>query len=191
ASVRSGASDAGGEMREGFGRGPQRETPSPPPREFSNLSHPWKNLGGIKSTAVRNIDGSINNIKEDDEEDVVDLAANSLLNKLIRQSLVESSHRVEVLQKDPSSPLYSVKTFEELRLKEELLKGIYAMGFNRPSKIQEMALPMMLAHPPQNLIAQSQSGTGKTAAFVLAMLSRVNALELFPQCLCLAPTYEL
>ncbi|KAB0353649.1 hypothetical protein FD755_023612, partial [Muntiacus reevesi] len=121
----------------------------------------------------------------------LDLAANSLLNKLIRQSLVESSHRVEVLQKDPSSPLYSVKTFEELRLKEELLKGIYAMGFNRPSKIQEMALPMMLAHPPQNLIAQSQSGTGKTAAFVLAMLSRVNALKLFPQCLCLAPTYEL
>ncbi|XP_011908690.1 PREDICTED: ATP-dependent RNA helicase DDX25 isoform X2 [Cercocebus atys] len=158
---------------------------------FSNLSHPRKNLRGVKSTAVRNIDGSINNIKEDDEDDVVDLAANSLLNKLIRQSLVESSHRVEVLQKDPSSPLYSVKTFEELRLKEELLKGIYAMGFNRPSKIQEMALPMMLAHPPQNLIAQSQSGTGKTAAFVLAMLSRVNALELFPQCLCLAPTYEL
>lgn len=47
---------------------------------------------------------------------LVDLAASSLLNKLIRQSLVESSHRVEVLQKDPSSPLYSVKTFEELRL---------------------------------------------------------------------------
>ncbi|EGW11134.1 ATP-dependent RNA helicase DDX25 [Cricetulus griseus] len=105
-------------------------------------------------------DGSLNTEEDDDEDDVVDLAANSLLNKLIRQSLVESSHRVEVLQKDPSSPLYSVKTFEELRL-------------------------------PQNLIAQSQSGTGKTAAFVLAMLSRVNALELFPQCLCLAPTYEL
>ncbi|XP_047609653.1 ATP-dependent RNA helicase DDX25 isoform X2 [Phacochoerus africanus] len=160
-------------------------------RHFSNLIHPPKNLRGIKNTTVPNIDGSVNNTEEDDEEEVVDLAANSLLNKLIRQSLVESSHRVEVLQKDPSSPLYSVKTFEELRLKEELLKGIYAMGFNRPSKIQEMALPMMLAHPPQNLIAQSQSGTGKTAAFVLAMLSRVNALELFPQCLCLAPTYEL
>ncbi|XP_012627809.1 ATP-dependent RNA helicase DDX25 isoform X2 [Microcebus murinus] len=178
---------------------------------FSNPIHPRKNLRGIKSTTVPNVDGSVNT-EEEDEEDVVDLAANSLLNKLIRQSLVESSHRVEVLQKDPSSPLYSVKTFEELRLKEELLKGIYAMGFNRPSKIQEMALPMMLAHPPQNLIAQSQSGTGKTAAFVLAMLSRVNVLELFPQlklkdgssepffsplilylwqCLCLAPTYEL
>ncbi|XP_066111093.1 ATP-dependent RNA helicase DDX25 [Saccopteryx bilineata] len=156
---------------------------------FSNLIHPRKNLPGIKKTPVPNLGNFINT--EEDDEDVVDLAANSLLNKLIQQSLVESSHQVEVLQKDPSSPLYSVKTFEELRLKEELLKGIYAMGFNRPSKIQEMALPMMLAHPPQNLIAQSQSGTGKTAAFVLAMLSRVNASELFPQCLCLAPTYEL
>ncbi|XP_054251706.1 ATP-dependent RNA helicase DDX25 [Indicator indicator] len=65
------------------------------------------------------------------------------------------------------------------------------MGFNRPSKIQGTALPIMLAYPPQNLIAQSQSGTGKTAAFALAMLSRVNAAEKHPQCLCLAPTYEL
>ncbi|XP_020757143.1 ATP-dependent RNA helicase DDX19A isoform X3 [Odocoileus virginianus] len=44
---------------------------------------------------------------------------------------------------------------------------------------------------PQNLIAQSQSGTGKTAAFVLAMLSRVEPAERYPQCLCLSPTYEL
>ncbi|PKU31542.1 hydrolethalus syndrome protein 1 [Limosa lapponica baueri] len=121
----------------------------------------------------------------------LDLAETSLLNKLIRTSLVESSHHVEILQRDPSSPLFSVKTFEELPLKKELLQGIYIMGFNRPSKIQETALPIMLAYPPQNLIAQSQSGTGKTAAFVLAMLSRVNAAEKHPQCLCLAPTYEL
>ncbi|KAM5132521.1 ATP-dependent RNA helicase DDX25 [Mantella aurantiaca] len=65
------------------------------------------------------------------------------------------------------------------------------MGFNRPSRIQETALPMMLADPPQNLIAQSQSGTGKTAAFVLAMLTRVDPLKKFPQCLCLSPTFEL
>ena len=55
------------------------------------------------------------------------------------------------------------------------------MGFNRPSKIQETALPMLLADPPQNMIAQSQSGTGKTAAFVLAMLSRVNPEQNYPQ----------
>ena len=44
---------------------------------------------------------------------------------------------------------------------------------------------------PQNVIAQSQSGTGKTAAFVLAMLSRVDPRMHHPQVLCLAPTYEL
>lgn len=41
------------------------------------------------------------------------------------------------------------------------------------------------------MIAQSQSGTGKTAAFVLTMLSRVVPENKWPQCLCLAPTYEL
>uniref|UniRef100_A0A8D0G950 RNA helicase n=1 Tax=Sphenodon punctatus TaxID=8508 RepID=A0A8D0G950_SPHPU len=50
---------------------------------------------------------------------------------------------------------------------------------------------ILLSCRPQNLIAQSQSGTGKTAAFVLAMLNRINPQEKFPQCLCLAPTYEL
>lgn len=65
------------------------------------------------------------------------------------------------------------------------------MGFNAPSKIQETALPALLADPPQNLIAQSQSGTGKTAAFVLAMLSRVDPEKKYPQVLCLSPTYEL
>jgi ATP-dependent RNA helicase DDX19/DBP5 len=65
------------------------------------------------------------------------------------------------------------------------------MGFNAPSKIQETALPTLLADPPQNMIAQSQSGTGKTAAFVLAMLSRVDPNKNHPQVLCLSPTYEL
>jgi ATP-dependent RNA helicase DDX19/DBP5 len=65
------------------------------------------------------------------------------------------------------------------------------MGFNSPSKIQEAALPLLLAKEPQNLIAQSQSGTGKTAAFVLAMLSRVDPTQNYPQVLCLSPTYEL
>uniref|UniRef100_A0A8C4M190 RNA helicase n=1 Tax=Equus asinus TaxID=9793 RepID=A0A8C4M190_EQUAS len=95
-----------------------------------------------------------------DDEEKEDRAAQSLLNKLIRSNLVDNTNQVEVLQRDPNSPLYSVKSFEELRL-------------------------------PQNLIAQSQSGTGKTAAFVLAMLSRVQPAERYPQCLCLSPTYEL
>uniref|UniRef100_A0A8C7C7E2 RNA helicase n=1 Tax=Oncorhynchus kisutch TaxID=8019 RepID=A0A8C7C7E2_ONCKI len=72
---------------------------------------------------------------------VIERAAQSLLNKLIRSNLVNTTNQVEVHQRDPNSQLYSVK----LRLKPQLLQGVYAMGFNRPSKIQENALPLMLA----------------------------------------------
>ena len=110
---------------------------------------------------------------------------------MIRKSLVENKNDLEIQRRDPNCPLHSVKSFEELNLQPNLLKGVYAMGFNAPSKIQETALPTLLADPPQNMIAQSQSGTGKTAAFVLAMLSRVNTSLKHPQVLCLSPTFEL
>ncbi|KAJ2785061.1 RNA helicase required for poly(A+) mRNA export [Coemansia javaensis] len=104
-------------------------------------------------------------------------------------------HEVEVrladLQADPNSPLYSAKSFEQLGLHENLLKGIYGMKFTKPSKIQERALPLLLATPARNMIGQSQSGTGKTAAFVLTMLSRVDYDISQPQALCLAPSREL
>ncbi|XP_029013137.1 ATP-dependent RNA helicase DDX19A isoform X1 [Betta splendens] len=156
-----------------------------------------RTMAGVRGPLTMKEDVNSNVLPEKDfadlwkEEDKVDLAKQSLLNKLIHRSLVRNRNQVEVLQRDPTSPLYSVKTFEELRLKPELLRGVYDMGFNRPSRIQENALPMMLAQPPQNLIAQSQSGTGKTAAFSLAMLSHVNPDNKWTQCLCISPTYEL
>ena len=121
------------------------------------------------------------NNEEHEQPDVASPEDTSLLLKIIRKGLVESTLDLEVQRNDPSSPLHSVKSFEALHLKDELLKGIYAMGFNAPSKIQETALPTLLADPPQNMIAQSQSGTGKTAAFVLAMLSRVDTKLDLPQ----------
>ncbi|KAI1653316.1 DEAD-domain-containing protein [Daldinia decipiens] len=110
--------------------------------------------------------------------------------------LQESSYDVEVqlsdLQKDTENPLGSAHTFEELGLPAEVLKGLSAMGFQKPSKVQEKALPLMLADPPQNMIAQSQSGTGKTAAFVTTVLSRVDHTKPSqPQALLLAPSREL
>lgn len=125
----------------------------------------------------------------DDKE--ISAAEASLMRKVVREHIINVRANVEVQQNDPNSPLYSVKTFEELRLNEKLLQGVYGMGFNKPSKIQETALPMLLADPPSNMIAQSQSGTGKTAAFTLAMLSRVDRTKPYPQAICLAPTYEL
>lgn len=92
---------------------------------------------------------------------------------------------------DINSPLYSIKSFEELGLDEALLKGVYAMKFIRPSKVQERALPLLLSDPPANMVAQSQSGTGKTAAFVLTMLRRADSSIPYTQAICLAPTREL
>ncbi|KAJ7455233.1 P-loop containing nucleoside triphosphate hydrolase protein [Mycena galericulata] len=109
--------------------------------------------------------------------------------------LIKSTFDVHVTladqQGDPNSPLFSAKTFEELGLHQDLLRGIYDMGFSKPSKIQERALPLLLANPPTNMIGQSQSGTGKTAAFVLTMLSRIDFTKNTTQAICLAPSREL
>ncbi|TIA89897.1 hypothetical protein E3P99_01808 [Wallemia hederae] len=114
------------------------------------------------------------------------------------QQELEVSVTLADQQADPNSPLYSARTFEELGLHENLLKGIYAMKFQKPSKIQERALPLLLQNPlhalnnrPRNMIAQSQSGTGKTAAFALAILSRINYDSPNPQAVVLSPSREL
>ncbi|KAF2740175.1 ATP-dependent RNA helicase DBP5 [Polyplosphaeria fusca] len=110
-------------------------------------------------------------------------------------ALHETEHNVEVkladLQADPNNPLFSAKSFEDLKLSDALLKGIRQMGFQKPSKIQEKALPLLLLDPPTNMIAQSQSGTGKTAAFSLNILSRIDISNRSPQALVLAPSREL
>jgi len=110
---------------------------------------------------------------------------------IVRVPGLSRGGKLIIEQDDPNSPLYSVKSFDEMGLKKELLDGVYAMGFNKPSKIQEAALPVILANPPKNLIAQAQSGTGKTGSFVLAMLSRADPNIKEPQCLCVVPTREL
>mmetsp|Transcript_17174 Transcript_17174/g.24280 ORF Transcript_17174/g.24280 Transcript_17174/m.24280 type:complete len:480 (+) Transcript_17174:123-1562(+) len=99
---------------------------------------------------------------------------------------------IRVIQADKSSHLSSAKTFQELELPKHLLDAIFEMGFERPSAIQEEALPRILANPPRNLIGQAQSGSGKTAAFVLGMLYRINVdTPCTTQALCVTPTREL
>ncbi|KAK4058052.1 RNA helicase required for poly(A+) mRNA export [Microbotryomycetes sp. JL221] len=112
-----------------------------------------------------------------------------------RHSTSNLSNEVQVTladqQADPNSPLFSAKSFEDLNLHPNLLKGVYKLGFQKPSKIQERALPLLLQNPPRNMIGQSQSGTGKTAAFALTMLSRVDMDLKAPQAICIAPSREL
>eukprot|EP00921_Rhytidocystis_pertsovi_P004156 GHVQ01007195.1.p1 GENE.GHVQ01007195.1~~GHVQ01007195.1.p1 ORF type:complete len:580 (-),score=105.95 GHVQ01007195.1:490-2229(-) len=86
--------------------------------------------------------------------------------------------------------LHSSMSWADLKLGPELLKGVLNKGFEHPSKIQAMALPEIIGNR-RNIIAQAQNGSGKTATFALAMLSRVNQSNREPQCLCLCPTREL
>ena len=59
-----------------------------------------------------------------------------------------------------------------MELKPELLRGIYAYGFERPSAIQERAIMPIITG--RDVIAQAQSGTGKTATFTISILQRVS-----------------
>lgn len=82
-----------------------------------------------------------------------------------------------------------VTKFDDLNLKSELLHGIYSYGFEKPSVIQQRAiLPVLREH---DVIAQAQSGTGKTATFSISVLQRIDENVRECQALILAPTREL
>ena len=74
-------------------------------------------------------------------------------------------------------------------LRDDLLRGIYAYGFEKPSAIQQRGImPILKSH---DTIAQAQSGTGKTATFTIAVLQSVDLKIRDTQALLLAPTREL
>jgi translation initiation factor 4A len=82
-----------------------------------------------------------------------------------------------------------VDNFDNMGLKPELLRGVYAYGFERPSAIQQRAImPVLKDH---DVIAQAQSGTGKTATFSISVLQKIDHTVRQCQALILAPTREL
>jgi ATP-dependent RNA helicase DDX19/DBP5 len=85
----------------------------------------------------------------------------------------------------------AIETFDQLGLSRELLSAVYAMKFVTPSKIQAQALPIILSPQRPNVIGQAHHGSGKTAAFSLGVLSRIDPSYAGPQVLILCPTREL
>jgi len=82
-----------------------------------------------------------------------------------------------------------VQTFEDLHLKQTLLRGIFAYGFEKPSVIQQKGIRPILSG--RDVIAQAQSGTGKTATFSIGVLQQVDEESPDVQALILSPTREL
>ncbi len=83
-----------------------------------------------------------------------------------------------------------MKTFEDLGVAPELLRAIREMGFEQPMPIQEMVIPHLL-EMPGDVVGLAQTGTGKTAAFGLPLLQRIDASSDDAQALIIAPTREL
>ena len=80
-------------------------------------------------------------------------------------------------------------SFENLNINDELLRGIYAYGFEKPSSIQYKGIPKIVAG--KDLIAQSQSGTGKTGSFTIGVLNKIDTSIKKTQYIVIAPTHEL
>jgi translation initiation factor 4A len=82
-----------------------------------------------------------------------------------------------------------IDNFDNMNLKEDLLRGIYAYGFEKPSAIQQRSIIPLTRG--LDVIAQAQSGTGKTATFAIGILQQVDTSIDETQALILAPTREL
>lgn len=83
-----------------------------------------------------------------------------------------------------------ITTFKELKLQDSILKVLAEMGFEKPTEIQASAIPVLL-NTKKDFVGQAQTGTGKTAAFAIPLLSQVDFKSSDVQALILAPTREL
>ncbi|RXZ72590.1 DEAD/DEAH box helicase [Agromyces albus] len=99
-------------------------------------------------------------------------------------SSLDSTAQSEAADEAPVTP-----TFSDLGLSEPVLKALKDIGYETPSAIQAATIPALLAG--RDVVGLAQTGTGKTAAFALPILSRLDVSQKTPQALVLAPTREL
>ena len=83
-----------------------------------------------------------------------------------------------------------MSTFQDIGLNDDLLQAITDLGFEKPSEVQDKAIPLLL-EGERDLVALAQTGTGKTAAFGFPMLQKIDLNSRTTQCLILSPTREL
>lgn len=88
-----------------------------------------------------------------------------------------------------SSGPSELPAFSELGLRDSIVEALTEVGYERPSPIQAQAIPILLEG--RDLLGQASTGTGKTAAFALPVLSRIDLAQRAPQALVLTPTREL
>jgi translation initiation factor 4A len=106
---------------------------------------------------------------------------------VINNTVINNKDGDLVTEKESEIRIYN--TWDELDLNPDLLRSIYGHGFEKPSPIQSKGIAPI--KEGRDIIAQAQSGTGKTGCFTVGALSRVNVQENSSQVLIMAPTHEL
>jgi ATP-dependent RNA helicase DeaD len=86
---------------------------------------------------------------------------------------------------------FYMSTFKDFNLAPALQQAIELLGFTEPTEIQSKSIPALLAHPKVDFHGQAQTGTGKTLAFGIPLLHRIDPAKKVPQALIVAPTREL
>ena len=94
-----------------------------------------------------------------------------------------------VVETSDESSFPPCKSFDDMDLPENLLRGVYAYGFEKPSAIQSVAIMPLVRG--RDVLGQAQSGTGKTGTFAIGLLSRINPDRKETQALVMAHTHEL
>lgn len=129
----------------------------------------------------------MNQVQQQNQDQINDIMAQQSSSSTIKSS--SSAESTTPTATPTSSSVKIFETFDSMDLSESLYRGIYAYGYETPSKIQQLAIiPMKEAN---DIIAQSQSGTGKTGAFVIGSLSCLDITIPAPQVIVLCPTREL
>lgn len=106
-----------------------------------------------------------------------------------RKSQGKLQDNEDQIEFETSSDVKIFNSFESMNLRDDLLKGIFGYGFEKPSAIQQRAIVPIVTG--RDVIAQAQSGTGKTATFSIGVLQSIDTKVRATQALILSPTREL
>ena len=98
----------------------------------------------------------------------------------------QTDEATENTEKETTEPAHG---FDTLDLPDKVVEAVKKVGFERPSAIQAETIPLLMQD--RDVVGLAQTGTGKTAAFALPILSRIDTSKRYPQALVLAPTREL
>lgn len=103
--------------------------------------------------------------------------------------VTENIQQEKPVEREPVLEYPEMKSFDDMGIQENILRGICSYGFEKPSRIQSIAIKPMMEG--RDMVAQSQSGTGKTGTFTIGVLCRIDTTKNYPQAIIMCNTHEL